>query len=494
MRIFIGCTTTHLVGTEKNGTKYINKKLTVENIQKKESIAYLLSKKLQDSTNHTILPWWKEETIPANDDFFQRLQDLTEICEFGIFLFSKENLKSTNTTGKDVYGTNENVLIEYGLFLGKNRDSRTFQIFEEGVDKISDLIKYNRKDYDFENDKTKTVELLFSQISEKIEKARRINENFAEYTLIANRDTTEGILEDNKIKLWKTKFIYVGRESANLWGNIEENDSYISNTFDESFRDFIKKLNIKGVDNLISFGPGIGKLDEIIVDEIEDNDFRYIPIDINPYLSIMALKRITQKGSFQKIYVPTAIVDDFEENTSDLKNFIKTNITKDKHKTFFLMMGGTFGNLQKPLSFLNTLKTWIDNNDLFLLDAYIKDNNYNYEKDKELRLENNMLSDIILNAVNKKRSLYKKKSIYTNENIYNSKIVEVSKEELNAGTNIYYKHQIDSKFHIIMTSKRFNSSKLKGILDDKFKIEKSEILSVDTNIGISRAIYLLSKK
>ena len=84
MRIFIGCTENHLVGA---------KKLNELNIKNQKSVAFLLAKKLNQKTPHTVMPWWEKETISDNADFFQRIQDLTEICEFGIFIFSKKNVK-----------------------------------------------------------------------------------------------------------------------------------------------------------------------------------------------------------------------------------------------------------------------------------------------------------------------------------------------------------------------------------------------------------------
>ena len=498
MRIFIGCTTQHLVGTEKIDDKKVNKEINDENIKSKNSLAFQLYSKLDNETTHKIMPWWNDDVIEINSDFFQRIQDLSNICEFGIFIFSAEDVKGEkNIKGKEIYGTSENVLIEYGLFLGKNTDNRTFQVFEKGVSDISDLIKYNTKKYDFEN--TEELSQIYNQINKKLEEARRSTETFAEYYLITNRETSEEILTDENLKKWKTKFLYLGRESANHWDSIEDNDDYISDEFDEIFRLFIQSIKLNQIDNVLSFGPGIGKLDEIITQEIVDNDFKYVPIDINPFLAIKSLKRITNNGSFEKIYVPTAIVDDFEENTSDLKRYIKTNITKEKHKTLFLMMGGTFGNLEKPLTFLGDISNWMDKNDVLIIDAYVKSSQteYDFKSDKADRLTNPMLDNIIFNAVCRKRKLYGlDNSDLSIENLYNSNCVSVDGNVgINGHTKVKYQHKINDKSDTLLTSIRFNEENLtKTFKKKKFKICHRKNISVDSKIGLSRTIFVLKKK
>ena len=375
MKIFLGCSTKHLVGLEHR-VEQINNRHIVE----KNSIAFQILEKYKNEIDTEIKPWWDTDTIKAGSDFFRRVLDLSNICDFGIFILSKD--EDNNPTEQMI--SNDNVYIELGAFIANKGLDNSIFILEKGVKKPSDFSGLNVVSYDFEND----VESILSFIDYKI-KAKKINiKNYIDYQLHINKRTTDKIFENKLVtQNWKSKSAYIGLDSAKTWYTIESNPDYLPGLYKEKLKKFIRnqlKPKIKTIQNIVSLGSGIGTLDTMIVEGISFDGLKYIPIEINPYLAYRALDNV-MNASLPSIN-SFAIIDDFEEEIAQLSDFLTNRLVRKEEKSLYIMLGSTFCNIDNSESFLKGYCALIDNNDFFLIDASTFSENYDLESDLNGRL------------------------------------------------------------------------------------------------------------
>ena len=110
----------------------------------------------------------------------------------------------------------------------------------------------------------------------------------------------------------------------------------------------------------------------------------YIPIDINPYLATEAIRRMQ---SIPRVRIPFTIIDDFEEHHGHVDSVIKERIRDYRQVNVFTMLGGTFSNLEGDEQYIvQKFKTWMDENDYLIEDAFIKDYEYSFETDTEVQV------------------------------------------------------------------------------------------------------------
>lgn len=81
-------------------------------------------------------PWHR--AFPVNHGYFEALLKALEENDFGVFLLTKDDELRTRSETLDI--SRDNVLFEFGLFLGRRGRSKTFAVFEEGVKIASDLV------------------------------------------------------------------------------------------------------------------------------------------------------------------------------------------------------------------------------------------------------------------------------------------------------------------------------------------------------------------
>nr|VFK56710.1 MAG: hypothetical protein BECKTUN1418D_GA0071000_10522 [Candidatus Kentron sp. TUN] len=229
---------------------------------------------------------------------------------------------------------------------------------------------------------------------------------------------------NREFEYWKTKGLYVGTQSAVLWDRIEGHRSYKRYIgFLHAFVDQIahpdgpNKEIYRDIDNIISFGPGGGKTDLALVTRIKahNDTISYVPIDINPTLASMAATEVSSDGL---VRVPFLVADDFESNHRRIKDVIDGNAHELGHRNLFVMLGGTFSNLDETESrFFLKMKDWMGKDDYFLLDVNIydkdasKSQNFVKEMEKALLYERDDAPDyssfLAYAIVNKHPRLYR---------------------------------------------------------------------------------------
>jgi len=83
---------------------------------------------------------WNKETFEYNETFLNSLTKASLVHDFGIFIASGDDLALIRDKIEDI--PRDNVLFEYGLFLGAMGNNRTFLVQEEGCKLPTDLGGY----------------------------------------------------------------------------------------------------------------------------------------------------------------------------------------------------------------------------------------------------------------------------------------------------------------------------------------------------------------
>jgi hypothetical protein len=506
MKIFIG-SSSHYV------TLTTDKSNVDEDATKRDSKLYPIINFLR-SKGHIVEPWWEDGVLQKGEYLLDSLILKSHSCDAGIFvlrpddLLKPENIKKT--TAIEVGVPRGNVLIECGMFLGARGKARTFILKDGDFSKIkipNDILAINYADLSNKNINSE-LDYFFNN-----EKLKEDNKSTKFYLSKSHTDNIFAEIYKN----WSSKALYIGSKSARLWQDLENiKDDQKTLTDRSEVREFIEKIHnsadieidYKKVNNVISLGPGCGKFDNEIVAEVflHNNSISYVPIDINPYMAYKASEYIKHKSI--NIRVPFAIIDDFEDSSNYVAKILKTKFHDIGQTSLFLMLGGTFSNLEgDEETVIAKIKSWMGKSDYFIIDAFIKPKNYVFENDKKRQVselaKNETYKNFILNSI-EKRHLIKEKN----------KLVKVKKDlanylkgETQSEKNIYTKigntsvvsyvlNLDNNKAQDIFIVKRYDFTEITKFLTKHFIILDSfNGLNSETELNKSdRGIFLLQKK
>ena len=511
MKIFIGCSSKHIGGN-------INEPET--NSLAVKIYDSLMEKYDPTEKNNIVFPWWKDNTIRPGDYFFKRLLELSSICDYGIFILSKESEeKVSNSSDSKNYThlSNDNVYIELGMFMAQNGIERTIFILEKDVKRPSDFSGINIIRHDFEDESS--VDKILNEVQERIIKNESIRKNYVNFKMYINKRTSDKILENSPIiQSWKSKSAYIGLDAAKIWSSIETDPNYMSGDFKSQFRKYIHRKvqkEVGNIDNIVSLGSGIGTMDQMIVRNISNKGIKYIPIELNPYLAYKALDNVL--NSTINNHTSFAIIDDFEDEISQLNDFITNTLVSKEEESLYIMLGGTFSNIDSPDTFLNEFSKLVDSNDYFLIDASVFGENYCIDKDKENRLQNIFAKKLCISSIKHK---YESGDIFTNskkvikflnfgkdkqiKELFNYVNIEPIGDIDNDDNLLFlYKFIFEdssltkSDASILFKIKRYNYTKLHKKLArffDIVKIDQEEGTKIILSDEISMVYFLLKKK
>lgn len=357
----------------------------------------------------TIDCWWNIKELKSGGDLNKSLQLISHSYDIGIFMLGKD-IKS-KTRGKDeIYFPNSNVLIELGMFNGLNK--KMF-IMEDDSVKSSDIAGLKAVSIQRPFD---CIDGFVTTINDYIKERMIINRTSDDYiqarlyynSNLSNRFVSyHGETERQQFLRLETKALYIGTKSAYCWEKIENNDRYIGNYVAKFLDNNRNTFGALKVDNVISFGPGVGNVDSKLMNYLPV-DCCYVPVDLNASLAIKSREKMKSQGR----NVPLSIIDDFEDSGcfSRLKTLIDKIIVDDiGPKNLFSMLGVTFSNLSMNCAeFFNGMSTLMDYDDYLLLDVMIYDSNKESDDEALIKRTVSRISDdlnwnLIRNAINKKR-------------------------------------------------------------------------------------------
>lgn len=81
---------------------------------------------------------WTDEVFKSNDSIFQTLLTEAGLFDFGILVLAKDDYKSSR--GVTTFAPRDNMLFEFGMFLGRVGSDRAFALVEDGTGLPTDLL------------------------------------------------------------------------------------------------------------------------------------------------------------------------------------------------------------------------------------------------------------------------------------------------------------------------------------------------------------------
>ena len=437
-----------------------------------------------------ITPWWDDRHFTKHGNTLDSVMNIAHEYDIGVFVFGRDKELKENKDGKMQYAPNSNVLIELGMFMALGK--KICIIKEEDVIIPSDI---NNENANLLGLRDRCVDGLIGTIQaikEENSESKVYDKACVYYDIELSRKIVGFSKNNSVIKDWKTKSLYVGSKSAYLWGEIEGNDNYVEanviQDFMQQFGDWMSKLPI---DNVVSFGPGIGKIDQELMRWMRE--CYYIPVDLNVSLAIQSIKNVEANAKG----IPFAIIDDFELDScfSRLRSFLESKRQEIGKNNLFSMLGVTFSNLPKTENaFLQKMNSLMrDANDYFLLDAII----YQEENDEDLKdrirrqVSDEHYLNLLKNAINKKKIgknetplQHLKIEDLTVELIIPRKIKKTYTNLLR--TKVVY---VGYEGNILLIAKQYQYEELKRHLIRDFKIVRTHNDAED-----NRGVFLLKKK
>lgn len=484
MRIFIGSSSEQLYSKNKDEIKKLSEEEKQEIVKhsKPEEIAILLDK------DYEVVKWWDPNVMEVGKHFMESLIKISNYCDGAIIFFGNDD-QIVNTkdgvTEAEKYVSRDNVYIEYGMFVSKKGTNRTMAILGKDVTWPSDISGISYPKMEDPNLSKKVLDFFCN--------AKKRESSYEKITLYVNKDTTNNIIE-GKYKEWKSRSLYIGLESARKWRNIEDSHSYfgregIATTKGIFLSTKSNELFSPPLENVISLGAGVGIIDLDLMGTIEkqnsNNVLNYIPLDISLYLAFMASNELSSTYN-----VPFSIIDDFEKESFGIGGLIDEKLNIKKQKNLYLMLGGTFANLEgKEDRFFNNIKCWMSDNDYFLLDVFIKNEKYDDVLDERTDIKSlpQVYKDFIINAVQTKFGNMNDKEV----NKVLSKIEDyvicdpIKKEDIPDNTDIKEKNipthiakdkglptilRYKYKGEVLFIAKRYDFDTLKEYLSEHFYV------------------------
>lgn len=344
---------------------------------KKKRIAENIAKALE-SADFEVFRWWK--TFRGGDITIERLMQMSDVCDGAVFIFGADDkiLTETKDGEKELVATRDNVLLEYGMFAGKTGPKKTLFVREENVNIPSDLLGITSVgEPDYVQKIVRGLQEAFGNVPPS-QIASRI-------VIHASRMLLHKVEKETPVPLgWSSRSLYIGSRGAKAWAAVEEDVEYSGHQEFLRVRGLIEQLarktKLPAFGCIISFGPGLGLLDSEVVPILRGQGMaEYIAVDINDYLAVHAADKLDRASS--KTQAPFCILADFENDMSLIADIINE---RTKPGRVFMMLGGTFGNLEKGEDeFLDGLHGCMRKDDLAILDVFswckgytVNDDNY----------------------------------------------------------------------------------------------------------------------
>ncbi|MBO0938704.1 nucleotide-binding protein [Fibrella sp. HMF5335] len=105
-----------------------------------ESIAFLNEVKLYIEPHVDVVAWTHKDVFSPNKGTLESLVKQTKLSDFSILIATKDDIVDIPSRGITKQTARDNVIFEFGLFLGATSLNRAFLLAEEGIDLPSDML------------------------------------------------------------------------------------------------------------------------------------------------------------------------------------------------------------------------------------------------------------------------------------------------------------------------------------------------------------------
>ena len=349
------------------------------------TLSYIITL-LEKDNNVKITPWWDCNTLKTGF-ILTSLNEVVDSFDMGIFVLGQDIQEQSGETIKA--WPNHNVIAELAMFYTAGKG--IFVLSEDSQIEIpSDFKSINQVLFSDQSG----IQSGFKKALNELKHPRDINNSYDKCCVYYNPDLSRKFMKFNApvktnkppeddLKEWESRALYVGTKSAYLWNTIERAHTYpeqlaISKfTSNKTNRKWdadskIKSLNEIDINNIVSFGPGIGSIDKSLIHSFLPSKPYYIPVDLNVSLAIESMSEMKKTNN-----IPFAIIDDFEEKScyNKLSPILESNKRLIGSNNLFSMLGVTFSNLSMTCDdfFYSMIGLMKDEKDYLLLDVIIWD-------------------------------------------------------------------------------------------------------------------------
>lgn len=464
----------------------------------------------------SVKPWWE---YPSGDEYIlERVTDNIFAADFCIFVIARDvettEVKDNNQEEKVRLSVpNSNVLIEMGIAVSKrkrilllNWDPGQVKIPSDFGGKFYTPVERNGRNINYEK-----VNKSFREVYDHFLEDRQCNTVLAKYkniNLYYNRDLATKLTSPIPPGRWGTKALFIGTKSSAYWSAIEEDDQYPETSIIKDFLNqqngitwdedhLINSINEIVIDNIVSFGPGAGTIDDDLVRYFRRGSYLpfYIPIDISIPLVTKAIDNISANACFP---IPFAIVDDFEEGHcfERLNELIRSKEYEIHKRNLFSIVGVTFSNYSKAEHyFLDGVLRIMDPEDDYLLLDVVADDIPEKELEKKVYQQiNGLYKDLIVHSIRKRfPKLPRKMTVPSIMKGVHVAALDGSKYSFLTSVNgtrvVECSYQYKQKSSSIIIVKHYKYEEFKAYLKEKFVILASAYDGVNL-----RGLFLLKKK
>lgn len=114
---------------------------------------------------------WTDDIFKFNDNFLETLMKEASLFDFGFMVFTKDD--HTISREKEFDAPRDNVLFEYGLFLGRIGRDKAYIIIEEGIKIPSDMLGITLATINCNRDSENKIEIDNNSLSNTLERLKR---------------------------------------------------------------------------------------------------------------------------------------------------------------------------------------------------------------------------------------------------------------------------------------------------------------------------------
>ncbi len=444
-----------------------------------------------ETAKFEVVRWWDDDAFPGGTNALPRLIELSNDCDGAALVFGNEDEVQEAGARLPQKAPRDNVVLEYGIFVSKLGQQRTLILAERNTKIPSNLdgVVHCSAHYKLH----KLVESL-----ERLRGLPRDSGLSSHVQIQASRKLIDATKTGIPAR-WGSRSLYIDYPGAEAWRAVEEDMFYDATKSRKAVVEAINRLargkTITEFGCAVSFGPGIGLLDKrVLIGFVGRNLQEYVPIDINTHLAIAAADRLDLAKS--SLHVPLCITADFEEDSTVITQLIH-GCTRPKR--LFIMLGGTFGNLETGEdAFLTCLHDCMKKSDVAILDVSIAHTGYTVDKDPYSQLDDkkkvpDSVRRFLASGVERRLGV---------------KVDEVMKDVLahirfcidgpegDVDGTFAFEYRCTTGDHPLMYVKRYDFQKLSEHLggeDRLFTIIASESVGAPTDLR-HRGIYFLKKR
>ncbi len=324
---------------------------------------------------------WNEEGVvfKTAQTYIESLVSSLSNFEYAVMIFHPDDFAEIK--GKKTVTTRDNVVFEYGLFVGWLGRDHCYIVQPENIPlRIpSDLFGVTNANYKFLNTKNKkrisqlmtpAANLIASRIAEvnkEIKAPPRNIQIINSYMHMASTQLKTYTKLEECIRMGRTlpeEILYWSVESSTSWLNYEQETFENANAPLALLARAIEKISVGENINFISLGCGSGAKDVLIINMLRPNEraIGYFPIDQSYTLLENAIQEILGRINADDLFV-RGIRADFRQLHS-FSNVFKSQVSKN----LFSLLGCTLGNYDE-VSLLDTISACMNPGDLFILEV-----------------------------------------------------------------------------------------------------------------------------